>query len=159
MVLPAEQFFVLKQLRTGPEAVDQLPYGPAHLFRAVWLSGALDYLRDPWQPDELFLRLKGPRPPRLSWEVGDGTLNLEGCRLSGTTSAVRLTPVEAELLRILVQRRGVAVSRAVLAWGAACSEGRAVDTLMGRLRIKLQEVSFPGAPVPEAVRGVGYRLP
>jgi DNA-binding response OmpR family regulator len=158
-VLPAEQFFSQRQLRSGPEAVDLLPYGPAHLFRAAWLSGAQDYLREPWQPDELFLRLKGPRPPKLTWAVGAGTLSLEGCRLAGPTDAVKLTSVEAELLRILVQRRGVAVSRAVLAWGAACSEGRAVDTLMGRLRIKVQRVSFPGAAVPEAVRGVGYRLP
>jgi len=121
------------------------------------LAGVSDYLREPWTPDELFLRLTGPRLNNVVWTSGGQTLTLEGQSLEvdgGRTQ--RLTAAEAELLRLLVQRRGLAVSRAVLGWGAHCSPGRGVDTLMGRLRIKLRQLNTEG---PVSVRGLGYRLP
>jgi len=133
-------------------------YGPAHLLRAAWLSGAFDYLREPWSAEELFLRVRGPRPPRLKWSTGNGELVLDGSTLSSPERSVSLSPAETELLRLLVLRRGIPVARAVLGWGTGCTEGRAIDTLMGRLRTKIMAVS-PAASVPQAVRGVGYRLP
>lgn len=135
-------------------------YGPPHLLRAAWLGGAQEYLREPWQAEELFLRLRGPNPPWVDWSWGDRAFRLEGRVLSLESGLrVRLSPAEAELLRLLIQRRGMAVSRPVLAWVAGCAEGRVVDTLIARLRRKVQGLAgmdddpFPG------VRGLGYRLP
>lgn len=160
MVLPAEQFFSHPELRRGAAALELVAYGPAHLFRATWLAGALDYLREPWSVDELFLRLRGPQPGITRWEDGGEMNVLEGATLStGDRRSVKLSPAEAEVLRLLVQRRGIPVSREILAWRAHCSPGRVIDTLMGRLRTKLTRLR-PGSPVvPEAVRGVGYKLP
>ena len=130
------------------------------LFRASWLSGAQEYLREPWLPDELFLRLRGPRPAFVEWTWRDRWLRLEGCSLTTDGGLrVKLSPTEAELLRILVQRRGTAVSRGILGWAASCSSGRVVDTLIARLRRKLQDlIGVEDDPVP-GVRGLGYRLP
>jgi DNA-binding response OmpR family regulator len=160
VVLPADQFFSHPELRRGPGALELVAYGPDHLFRASWLAGALDYLREPWSVDELFLRLRGPQPGITRWETGSERAVLEGSVLSaGGQRSVKLSPAEAEVLRLLVQRRGMPVSRTVLAWRARCSSGRVIDTLVGRLRAKLKNAGPGGAVVPEAVRGVGYRLP
>ncbi len=83
-------------------------YGPAHLLRKAWLSGARDYLKEPWHPDELFLRVRGPMPSSIKWDWGNGTLHLQGTRLRSKADSpmVRLTRAEADLLRVLVQRAG-----------------------------------------------------
>jgi len=157
IVVPASHFFSDPALR---HTVNFVVYGPAHLFRVAWLAGALDYLKEPWQPEELFLRLRGPRPPFLEWPWMGRMFRLEGILLSLEGGPVaKLTPTEAELLRILVQRRGTAVSREILGWAASCSQGRVVDTLMVRLRHKIQTLTgVESDPIP-GVRGLGYRLP
>jgi len=135
-------------------------YGPGHLFRAAWLSGAQEYLKEPWQPDELFLRLAGPRPPFVEWTSHGLTFRLEGLRVSLEDGrCVELSAAEAELLRILVQRRGMAVSRGILGWAASCSPGRVVDTLVARVRRKLVVLSGHDTNPLPGVRGLGYRLP
>lgn len=156
-MIPASHFFSTPALR---QTVNFVVYGPAHLFRAAWLAGAQDYLKEPWQPDELFLRLRGPQPPFLEWNWMERRLRLEGGSLGledGTRA--KLSPAESELLRILVQRRGTVVSRGVMGWAASCSQGRVVDTLVARLRHKVQSlVGVDVDPIP-GVRGLGYRLP
>lgn len=156
-MVPASVFFGQPGLRKVSSLV---VYGPPHLFRSAWLSGVLDYLREPWQPEELFLRLRGPRPAFLEWSWGGLPLKLEGQLLScGRSERTKLTATEADLLRTLVMRRGLTVSRIVLGWAASCSQGRVVDTLMGRLRRKIQRLTgVDDDPVP-GVRGLGYRLP
>jgi len=161
IVLPASVFFSLPQLRWDSPTIDLMVYGPSHLLRKAWLSGARDYLKEPWQPEELFLRLRGPMPFSLKWSWGDGTLYLQGTQLHSEQDLpmVHLTQTEADLLRVLVQRQGQVVSRAVLSWAAQCSEGRVVDTLLARLRKKIQAVvRFDDDPLP-SIRGLGYRLP
>jgi DNA-binding response OmpR family regulator len=70
-----------------------------------------------------------------------------------------LSAAEAGILRLLVQRQGTPVSRAVLGWGATCAEGRVVDTLVGRIRAKIRTLTRSEANPVVAVRGLGYRLP
>ena len=156
-VVPAAVFFSLPDLRQTTELV---VYGPAHLFRAAWLAGAHDYLREPWEPEELFLRLRGPLPSRMEWVWAGRRLRLEGLVLSLDDGLrAKLSPTEADLLRILVQRRGLAVSRTVLGWAASCSTGRVVDTLVARLRRKIQGLVATDDDPVLGVRGLGYRLP
>lgn len=155
--MPAKQFFSTPDLRQNHNLV---VYGPAHLLRAAWLSGAQDYLREPWDPEELFLRLRGPQPPFVQWVWMDRRFKLEGVSLKREDGhKVRLSPTEAGLLRILVQRRGTTVSRGVLGWAASCSTGRVIDTLVGRLRRKLQDLAGVDDDPISGVRGLGYCLP
>jgi DNA-binding response OmpR family regulator len=149
-------FFSLPELR---HTTDLIVYGPPHLFRAAWLGGVVDYLREPWQPEELFLRLRGPLPSRVEWVWQDRKVRLEGLVLALDDLRTKLSPTEADLLKILVQRRGMAVSRAVLGWAASCSAGRVVDTLVARVRRKLQGLAATEEDPIVAVRGLGYRLP
>ncbi len=135
-----------------------LVYGPAHLMRAAWLAGAVDYLKDPWEPEELFLRLRGPRAAVVVWSCGPCAVRLEGGSISASGMKTKLSWSEAELLRMLVERRGCAVPRHLLAWAAGCVEGRVVDTLVGRIRRKLAGVGASG-PTITSVRGVGYVFP
>jgi len=136
-----------------------LVYGPAHLMRAAWLAGAADYMKDPWMPEELFLRLRGPRAAAVTWSSQRSSLVLEGTELRSDTVSVTLTTAESEVLRILVERRGSVVPRRVLAWAAGCSENRVVDTLVGRIRAKLRRATeAPGRHIA-SVRGVGYQFP
>lgn len=154
-MVPVEQLLTQPELRRLPNT-ETLAYGAARDLSPAWLAGVSDYLKEPWSPDELFLRLTGPRLNHVVWTSGGQTLRLEGQSLETGGRTLRLTGAEAELLRLLVQRRGLAVSRAVLGWGAHCSPGRGVDTLIGRLRLKLRQLNTEG---PVSVRGLGYRLP
>ncbi|MGH7296740.1 MAG: winged helix-turn-helix domain-containing protein, partial [Polyangiaceae bacterium] len=69
-----------------------------------------------------------------------------------------LTPTEFAVLAFLVERRGRAVSRAVLAEQALASleepDARTVDSHVARLRKKLG----PGAAAIATVWGIGYRF-
>ena len=153
-------FFSATRQRNAPSACDWVVYGPGHLFRAAWLAGARDYLKDPWTADELFLRIRGPERPHLSWTSCGLPLALEGRDLVGPEERVTLSTAEAGLLRALTERQGLPVSREVLGWAAWCSDGRVIDTLVGRLRAKLARVSgLRDIQTVESVRRVGYRLP
>jgi DNA-binding response OmpR family regulator len=127
--------------------------------RAAWLAGASDYLKEPWTTEELFLRLRGPRSAVVDWSWQRHALRLEGTTLSTEGPAVELTAAESEVLRMLVERRGLAVPRRILAWAAGCSDGRVVDTLVGRIRLKLRRATASAARSITAVRGVGYQFP
>lgn len=156
VVLPVDQFFGPWAL---PRDIPLVVWGPPDQFRAAWQAGAWDYLKDPWSAEELVLRLRGPEPPSVRWDTSTGQAELRGAELSLVGHSVeRLTAAEAQMLRLLVLRRGTAVSRAVLAWSARCGEGRVVDTLVGRLRQKLIGAGVPAPEGPVAVRGLGYRL-
>ena len=156
-MVPAALFFSTPTLRQTA-AFPVLVYGPDYLFRSAWLSGAWDYLREPWTSEELFLRLRGCAPSVVQWTVAGRICRLEGRKLVAEDSGVRLSAAEAELLRLLALRRGSVVSRTVLAWAAGCLEGRVVDTLIGRLRTKMERLGLPRDLIASA-RGLGYRLP
>jgi two-component system phosphate regulon response regulator OmpR len=125
--------------------------------------GADDYLAKPFEPEELTLRigsiLKRAQPDtpveevKLSgmiFHVGKNELRKDG-RL------IRLTESETQLLSILAQRAGAAISRQELAALTAAGVERSVDVQVTRLRRKIER--DPREPVHlQTVRGVGYRL-
>jgi DNA-binding response OmpR family regulator len=123
------------------------------------MAGALDYLRDPWQAEELLLRLRGPRPDLVTWTWEGQPFRLEGTILTAGDRRISLSGAEAALIRTLALRQPAPVSRSVLAWAAGCKEGRVVDTLVARIRGKVRDVFGPGPRAIHAVRDVGYRIP
>jgi two-component system phosphate regulon response regulator OmpR len=128
-------------------------------------AGADDYLAKPFEPRELLLRiasilrravrqLEAPQPIKLGrWRFDPARQEL----LSGNET-VRLTDVEASLLRVLVQTPGGIVSREKLVdLSGGSVNARSIDVQVNRLRRKIE--TDPKAPrYLQTVRGSGYVL-
>ncbi|WP_327119097.1 response regulator transcription factor [Nocardia sp. NBC_01730] len=127
-------------------------------------SGADDYLVKPARIGELTARLEAitRRAAILASSVdsvivsGDVRVDLTARQVSVAGNPIRLTPTEFELLSILAERAGSAVSRAQLmdhVWGDAfIAVSRTLDVHMARLRTKLNR---PRLII--TLRGYGYQ--
>jgi two-component system phosphate regulon response regulator PhoB len=128
--------------------------------------GADDYVPKPYSVRELVLRVRAqlrrreaPAPPPTA-PVTLGRLLIDGPakRVWVDDEPVSLTDRELALLVLLSERREQVVTREALTravWGdAVAADGRAVDTLVVRLRLKLRSARGH----LHTVRGVGYRL-
>jgi DNA-binding response OmpR family regulator len=125
--------------------------------------GAADFMAKPFWIEELVvrirsrLRLADERPKRVvRWEAVALDLDARTATVEGRSAA--LTPTEFAVLAFLVERRGRAVSRSVLAEQALASleepDARTVDSHVARLRKKLGA----GASAIATVWGIGYRF-
>jgi DNA-binding response OmpR family regulator len=125
--------------------------------------GAADFMTKPFWIEELVarirsrLRLADERPKRIvRWESVALDLDARTATVEGRQAP--LTPTEFAVLAFLVERRGRAVSRTVLAEQALASleepDARTVDSHVARLRKKLGS----GATAIATVWGIGYRF-
>lgn len=140
-----------------------LAYGPSGLLRKAFLAGCADYLKEPWEPEELEYRLfkevqeeAGCLP--LPW----GELTLQALKIRGPGGEQPLSFQEYRILQTLLRNRGQIVPREVLyysIWGKpAGGPSRVVDVHISRLRKKILSL-LPGlAECIVAVRGVGYLI-
>ena len=134
-------------------------------------SGADDYLAKPFDLSVLLARVKGLLR-RRDWARGDESgphharigeidADFRSFDLRSKAGTVRLTLLEAMLLKLLVERRGHVVTKAEIlekVWNLdPDTETRAVDNFVMRLRRYLEEdARHPRLLL--TVRGVGYRL-
>jgi DNA-binding response OmpR family regulator len=143
-------------------------------------AGADDYLAKPFDLAILLVRLKGllrrmhwlrrevSEPPAAAavnlpstFEFSGRTINFTSLELVTPSKTVRLTLMEADLLRYLVQNQGKIVARKELleeVWRVReDTDTRAIDNFIVRLRRYIED--NPAEPVfLETVRGVGYRF-
>ncbi|MEU8896839.1 response regulator transcription factor [Nocardia sp. NPDC048505] len=127
-------------------------------------AGADDYLTKPPRVGELVARLETvtrrasvPTTPAPQVVVtGDVRVDLQARTVEVAGAPITLTHKEFELVRILVERPGSAVSRQQLMdriWGDAFAAiSRALDVHMAALRSKLQRPRLI-----TTIRGYGYR--
>jgi two-component system, OmpR family, alkaline phosphatase synthesis response regulator PhoP len=137
-------------------------------------SGADDYLAKPFELAILIARLRGllrrsewakrERAPQLSpdsFSFAEKTIDFATLELRANEKIVRLTLMEAELLRYLIQHEGQAVARKAIleeVWGLhEDTDTRAIDNFIVRLRKYIED--DPAKPQHLlTVRGVGYRF-
>jgi DNA-binding response OmpR family regulator len=122
------------------------------LRRMAWLRSTVP--AEPAQPP------RGPESP-ASFNFAGRTIHFASLQLTTPDKTIRLTLMEADLLRYLVQNQGRIISRKELleqVWRVhEDTDTRAIDNFMVRLRRYIED--NPAEPVfLETVRGIGYRF-
>ena len=136
-------------------------------------AGADDYLSKPFDLMVLLARVKSllrrkdwtKTPPTPAGEtvvtIGDSRVDFANFEIRRGEGLIRMTLLEAGLLRLLYEKRGTVVSKAEIlekVWNLHPeTETRAVDNFIVRLR-KYLEADPANPKLVMTMRGAGYRL-
>jgi two-component system, OmpR family, alkaline phosphatase synthesis response regulator PhoP len=172
VMLPGKDgFAVVTELREAKQFVPVLMLTargrPEDVLKG-FAAGADDYLPKPTELAILLARVRGllrrtewlRRPPDRYTFAGR-TIDFDTLELRVGARQLRLTLMEANLLRYLIAREGTAVSRKAMleeVWGLReDTDTRAIDNFIVRLRRHIE--ADPARPKHLlTVRGVGYRF-
>lgn len=163
LVFPAERLTsVVEMAGYAFSHVPRLAYGPASLLKACFNAGCSDYVREPWDIDELHIRL-GRSVSFRRFRVAGKVLEMAPGYLSGPRDTCGISHGEYLVLRLLVGHTDTVVPREVFFYALrrdVSTDSRLVDVYISRLRKKLEAAVgvLPEEAGIQSVRGVGYRL-
>jgi len=137
-----------------------IAYGDIAFLDIARLKGCLDYLKEPWNLDELLFRIE--RASRLIREGAMG-ITLNGSFLEFSGNHVHLTEGERRVMKLLISNSCANISRETLfyaLWGDLPErKTRIVDVYVSSLRKKLKSLTgIEGNRFIFAVRNSGYRF-
>ncbi len=146
--------------RDSPLWVQVIGHGEPEYLSLAFLYGCADYLKEPWTPEELYLRARRiarKQTLHMPW----GSITYSSKNISSAYHTQPLTHQEYTILRILIMNRGSIVSRTALyyaLWGYSSKKSRVVDMHIVSLRKKLQAVSPKDSKetIISSVHGKGY---
>lgn len=142
-----------------------IAHGPAGLMRGAFLAGCIDYLREPWTPEELELRAEAAIARQgACWVFPWGELRIDGGELSTPGGRTPLTHHESIILHALLRQRGRPVPRAALACllggnAAGKAGSRSIDVHVSALRRRVRSAVPAAGRFIVCVRGQGYMVP
>jgi two-component system, OmpR family, KDP operon response regulator KdpE len=130
-------------------------------------SGADDYVTKPFGVGELLARIRvvmrrvGNTGTTPIYQVGDLIMDLDRHRVTMADKEIELTPIEFDLLSVLIQNAGKVITQRTLihkVWGSAYEdESRLLRVNISNLRHKIEpDTNQPTYILTEL--GVGYRL-
>jgi two-component system, OmpR family, KDP operon response regulator KdpE len=138
-----------------------------HKVRALE-AGADDYVTKPFSPRELVARLQAvlrraaPKASEAVVEADGLAIDLAGRVVRRAGEEIHLTPIEFDLLRVLVRNRGRLLTHRTLlqeVWGPAYADDvPTLRTSIARLRRKIEPDGEPGPRYIRTDPGVGYRF-
>jgi two-component system phosphate regulon response regulator OmpR len=170
IMMPGETGLDLTKALRAEGAAKSLPIllltarGEAEDRIAGFENGADDYVHKPFEPRELVLRINSilrrmPKHATTKTLLKFGAWIYDPSRdeLKRGDEILRLTDMEAGLMRLLAARAGTALSREALTEPGTAVNDRTIDVQVTRLRRKIE----PDAKNPRylvTVRGEGYML-
>lgn len=140
-----------------------IAFGSPELLTPAFMFGCWDFLKDPWSPEELYLRvMRGEIEGRTVEHTIGESIEFDHEMLWTSRHAVELRPAEYRLLEALAAHAGDLVSRETLSLTLSQSlksGSRSLDMNISNLRRKLRIVTAPeSSPRIDVERGRGYRL-
>jgi DNA-binding response OmpR family regulator len=140
-----------------------MAFGPTELLMGCALAGCDDFLKEPWNPEELEWRLrKLVKRKTLNFSFPWGSFEIRGLELHTPIGNSLLCAQEQRILRMLATNRGEPVSRDALYYGIwgkpASGKSRVVDVHISSLRRKLFRLYPESDGCIRSVRGIGYLI-
>ncbi|MCX7786752.1 MAG: winged helix-turn-helix domain-containing protein [Spirochaetes bacterium] len=138
LVLPASLAPLDKDLTNQYRVI---VYGPIDLMPKAFLQGCIDYLAEPWYPEELFYRaLRYHMPQQFRLKGLEYRILPDGIHAKDRT--IPLSGIEVSLLLMLLRAKGSIVPRSVLEQmipgPSFAPSSRRLDAHMARLRNKIR---------------------
>jgi DNA-binding response OmpR family regulator len=139
-----------------------IAYGPPEDLKSAFLFGSADYLKDPWSPAELEIRVKkqlGENKITFPW----GSLFYRPTVVQSEFGRTELTFHEYQIFAMLAREQGNIVPREALFYalfGKPVPGSRAVDMHITKIRRKIRPV-LPSreAQIIRSARNLGYYIP